>query len=120
MHHLLVTIGSHGDTHPFVGIGAKLLERGHRVTVVANGHFEPLIRAAGLEFVELGTAREYLEHIESPDTKLWHPLHGFKAVFELGVLPLMRQTFDVVKQLYVPGETVVSAHAIAFGARIAQ
>ena len=120
MHHLLVTIGSHGDTHPFIAIGAKLRERGHRVTVVANGHFEPLIRAEGLEFIQLGTAEEYLAHIGSPDSKLWHPVHGFKAVFELGILPLMRATFDIVKQQYVPGETIVTAHAIAFGARIAQ
>ena len=120
MHHLLITIGSHGDTHPFIGIGEKLRDRGHRVTLVANGHFEPLIRAAGLEFVELGSSEEYLKHIESPDSKLWHPLHGFKAVFELGVLPLMRKSFEIIKQLYVPGETVVTAHAIVFGARIAE
>ena len=118
MHHLLVTIGSHGDTHPFVGIGATLRERGHRVTVVANGHFESLIRAAGLEFRELGTAEEYLKIIDSMD--LWHPVHGFKAVFERGVLPAVRPTFDIVKELYVPGETIVTAHAIAFGARLAQ
>ena len=120
MHHLLITIGSHGDTHPFIGIGAKLLERGHRVTLVANGHFEPLIRAAGLEFVELGTAKEYLEHIESPNSDLWHPVKGFRAVFEAGVLPLMRPTYEIIQKHYVPGETILTAHAIAFGARIAQ
>ena len=27
MHHLLITIGSHGDTHPFIGIGEKLRDR---------------------------------------------------------------------------------------------
>ena len=120
MHHLLVTLGSHGDTHPFLAIGAKLRARGHRVTLAANGHFESLVRAEGLEFIELGTAEEYLRHIESPDSKLFHPLHGFKAVFEIGVLPLMRATFEIVKEQYVPGEMIVTAHTIAFGARIAQ
>jgi UDP:flavonoid glycosyltransferase YjiC (YdhE family) len=118
MHHLLITIGSHGDTHPFVGIGAKLRQRGHRVTLVANGHFESLTRAAGLDFIELGTSEEFLKALESPD--LWHPVKSFRLVFESGVLHLMRPTYDIIQKHYVPGETIVTAHAIAFGARIAQ
>src|SRR5437660_12157266 len=118
MHHLLVTIGSHGDTHPFVGLGTRLRGRGHRVTLVANGTFEPLARAAGLAFEELGTAEEYRKALDLPD--MWHPLKGFKNVFEVGVLPLMRKTYDAIERHYVPGETIVTAHAIAFGARMAQ
>ena len=33
-HFLLVPVGSHGDVHPFVGIGRALRERGHRVTMI--------------------------------------------------------------------------------------
>src|SRR5687768_14677241 len=55
MHVLLITIGSSGDVHPFVGVGAALRARGHRVTLVTNAHFAPLAAHAGLEFVELGT-----------------------------------------------------------------
>src|SRR4051794_25849792 len=107
MHHVLVTIGSHGDTHPFVGLGTRLRERGgHRVTLVANGTFEPLARAAGLEFEELGTAEEYRKALELPD--MWHPLKGFKNVFEVGVLPLMRKTYDIIERHHVPGETIVT------------
>ncbi len=118
MHHLLVTIGSHGDTHPFIGLGARLRARGHRVTVAANDHFEPIIRAAGLDFAELGTAEEFRKALDLPD--MWHPMKSFRTVFEAGILPLIRRTYDLIAEHYVPGETIVTAHAIAFGARIAQ
>jgi len=118
MHHLLVTIGSHGDVHPFVGLGTELRRRGHRVTVAANELFAPLISAAGLEFVQMGAAEDARTILQNPD--IWHPLRGFKAVFELGILPSLRPTFDIVRKFYVPGQTIVTAHAIAFGARIAQ
>ena len=57
-HYLLVTIGSHGDVHPFAGLGAALMRRGHRATLVTNGHFEPMARKLGLDFVELGLIYE--------------------------------------------------------------
>ena len=118
MHHLLVTLGSHGDTHPFIGIGAALRARGHRVTLIANELYEPLARAAGLKFFQIGTAVDFRNTLDSPD--IWHPVKGFKTIFEMGLLPMMRPAFEAIRQLHVPGETVVTAHAIAFGARIAQ
>ena len=118
MHHLLVTLGSHGDTHPFIGIGRRLLARGHRVTLAANGAFESMVRTAGLEFAELGTAEEFGKALAMPD--LWHPTKGPRIVFEHGILPAMPRTYELIRSLYVPGETVVTAHAIAFGARVAQ
>ncbi len=118
MHHLLVTIGSHGDTHPFVGLGARLRERGHRVTVAANGAFRQMIERAGLEFEELGTAEEYWGALRNPD--IWHPVKGFKTVFESGILPAVRRAYELVRRHAEAGEVVVTAHAIAFGARIAQ
>jgi UDP:flavonoid glycosyltransferase YjiC (YdhE family) len=118
MHHLLITLGSHGDTHPFIGLGRELVRRGHRVTLIANEMFQPLADGVGLEFAPLGSAEEFRQGLAEPD--LWHPVRGFRAVFELGVLPLMKQTFERIRERYVPGETAVTAHAIAFGARVAR
>jgi UDP:flavonoid glycosyltransferase YjiC (YdhE family) len=41
-------------------------------------------------------------------------------VFEQGVLPVMPRTYELIQKYYVPGETIVTAHAIAFAARVAQ
>jgi UDP:flavonoid glycosyltransferase YjiC (YdhE family) len=118
MHHLLVTMGSHGDVHPFVGLGVRLRHRGHRVTVAANECFAEMVRQAGLEYATLGSALEFQEALNNPD--LWHPRRGFKAVFEHGVMPLIRPTYELVQRFAGEGEVIVTAHSIAFGARIAQ
>ena len=35
---------------------------------------------------------------------------------QIGVLPLIRPTYEIIQKHYIPGETIVTAHAIAFGA----
>lgn len=118
MHALLIPIGSHGDVHPFVGIGMALRRRGHRVTIVTNGHFAPLVERAGLDFVELGTDEDFQRAINDPD--LWHPMKGLRKVVEYAMLGAMRPVYEIIKARHVPGETVVAAQITAFGARLAQ
>lgn len=119
MHALVIALGSHGDVHPMLGISLALRARGHRVTFIASPYFEPLARRAGCDdFVPLGTAEEFRDALANPN--LWHPIKGFKAVFQHGVLPATRPTYDAIIERYKPSETIVVAHAIALGARIAQ
>ena len=117
MNALLVAIGSHGDVHPFVGIGLGLRARGHDVTVMANGHFESLVRRAGLGFEPVGTAEEYHAMALQPD--LWHPLKGFRLVME-GTVQAMRPVYQLIAERYVPGDTVVVSSTLGLGARVAQ
>src|SRR3954447_23981883 len=77
---LLFALGSHGDVHPFVGIGIRMRERGHHVAVAANDYFKPLVEHAQLEFISLGTVEEYTALATSKE--LWSPLRGPQAVFE--------------------------------------
>src|SRR4051794_13214997 len=93
---LLIALGSHGDVHPFVGIGRALRGRGHHVTVMANGLFEPLVTRAGLGFLACGTADEYRAVATNPD--LWHPTKGFKMVAEFGMLRNIRPVYDAVAE----------------------
>jgi UDP:flavonoid glycosyltransferase YjiC (YdhE family) len=115
---LLAPVGSHGDVHPFLGIGAELLRRGHRVTMFSNGLFEPLARAVGVDFVEVGTAEEFRQTISNPE--LWHPTRGWKTIFASIVDELMPRQYDALKAHVTPGDTVVVAATIAFGARVLQ
>jgi rhamnosyltransferase subunit B len=118
LHFLLITVGSHGDVHPFVGMGIALRERGHQVTLATNDHFEKMIRAAGLDFIASTKGEEYLEALKDPD--IWHRTRGFKVVFERGIVPSVEPIYRLIVERYIPGETVVVAHAIALGARVAQ
>ena len=117
MNILLFPVGSAGDVHPFIGLGLALKTRGHQVTVVTNGHFGPLARRVGLDFVEQFSDAQYRETLDNPD--LWHPVKGFKIVMQATLL-LMRPTYDLIKDRYIAGETVVVAGCLSFGARIAQ
>jgi UDP:flavonoid glycosyltransferase YjiC (YdhE family) len=114
---LLITIGSHGDVHPYVGLGMALRARGHEVTLATNGHFEPLARSAGLSFVELGSDEDYRQIIKNPD--LWHKTRAFKTVFGMAA-ELLEPAYEIIRERYIPGKTVVAASSLALGARIAQ
>lgn len=116
MNIVLITFGSAGDVHPFVGLGTGLKERGHRVTVVTNEFFEPVVREAGLEFSPLGTREAYLSLVSNPD--IWHPLKGFKILLKDAFLPLARPVYDLLSGLN-PRETVVVSSFYSFGARVA-
>lgn len=56
---LIAAAGSRGDIAPYTGLGAALRAAGHEVALAATGTFEPLVRAAGLDFRALpgNTAR---------------------------------------------------------------
>lgn len=115
---LLITIGSAGDVHPFVALGAALRRRGHAVALATLSLFRPLAERAGLEFIELGTFEAYRHVAENPH--VWHPVRGFRVIFADVMIPLLRPTYELIVRRFVPHQTIVVAHGIAFGARIAQ
>jgi rhamnosyltransferase subunit B len=117
MHVLLVTVGSAGDVHPFVGMGLALRARGHRVTLITSGYFQGLAEKAGLDFVAVGTREEFQTIADNPD--LWHPSKGIHAIIDT-ILSNLEKLYSTIEERYVPGETVMAASSLALGARIAQ
>lgn len=63
---LISSLGSSGDINPFVAIGRRLLERGHRVVMLVNPHFEARVRGLGLEFEPFGTVEQFEGVIKDP------------------------------------------------------
>jgi rhamnosyltransferase subunit B len=114
---LLTAIGSYGDVHPTVGLGAALASRGHGVKLVTNPYFEDIVAGAGLELVPLGTREEYIELTQHPD--LWHPIRGPKLVLKVIGDEAVQPLFDLAMQQFVPDETVYCAHALDLGGRVA-
>ncbi|MFE5097914.1 glycosyltransferase [Streptomyces sp. NPDC056638] len=47
---LIITAGSRGDVAPYTGLGRRLLDVGHQVTVAAHPSFEALVGGCGLEY----------------------------------------------------------------------
>ena len=117
MNVLITAIGSHGDVHPFIGIATTLKSRGHRVKFIASGYFGELATAAGLDFVPLGTAEEFLAGTRDPD--IWHRIKGFSKVAKM-VGEMIPLGYQAVVDNVVRGETVLVSSSLAFGARVAQ
>jgi rhamnosyltransferase subunit B len=115
---LLHPAGSHGDVHPFIGIGTALVARGHTVTLVTLDTFRPLAERNGLAFASVGTADDYRQAMNNPD--LWKPRKGLQVIFQKDhTSRLLRQAYDQLVRLYVPGDTVAVAGTLGFAARTA-
>jgi rhamnosyltransferase subunit B len=113
---LITALGSYGDVHPMVGLGAALAARGHRVKIVTNPYFEDVVTDAGLETIPLGTREEYLRLSQHSD--LWHPLRGPKLVLGYISARMLRPLYDSLIANYVAGETVFCAHGLDLASRV--
>ncbi|KZV24297.1 hypothetical protein F511_01779 [Dorcoceras hygrometricum] len=51
---VMLIVGTRGDVQPFVAIGKRLQDEGHRVRLATHSNFKEFVRAAGLEFYPLG------------------------------------------------------------------
>lgn len=116
---LLVGFGSHGDVHPFVGIGQRLRERGHEPVVIANAHFGPMVEKAGVGFLPIGSEEDYLTVGADPD--IWHPRRATNVVMGFA-LQFTAKLYELLVREYQrePHRTVAAASTLALGARVAQ
>ena len=72
---------------------------------------------AGLELLPIGTREQYIELSQHPD--LWHPMRGVKLVLGTAAGGFVRPIYELVAEHYVPGDTVLCAHALDLGSRVA-
>jgi rhamnosyltransferase subunit B len=78
-HVVVITVGTAGDVHPFLGVATALQRRGHRVTFLAPAPHEPSVRQAGLMFEPLGTAEEFQAVLDDPG--LWDGRKAFGVIW---------------------------------------
>lgn len=112
---LIQTMGSAGDTHPFVGVGSAMRARGHEVLLFGNELFREVSERAGLRFVQIGNAGTYRRTIEDPD--LWHPRKGLRVSVEEMVIGELRNSIASI-EAHLDGTDVVVSSTLGFAARI--
>jgi rhamnosyltransferase subunit B len=110
--YLLIALGSHGDVHPFIGIGRWLVARGHRVRLAASEWFGETAERAGLNFASIGTKQEYRDVMNNPD--VWHQMRGPKTVLEM-IGKSLRQVYDTVRT-HATDDTFLVGSSLAMGA----
>ena len=116
LHVMLPTIGSAGDVHPFIALGAALQARGHRATILTNPIFQELIEAQGIGFLPVGSIAEANAAIANPE--LWHLRKGFKIIAQV-IVPAISSIYRLIEK-HADSSTVVAFSSLAFGARVAQ
>jgi rhamnosyltransferase subunit B len=89
LHVVVLTVGSLGDMHPFIGIARALRRRGHRVTFLTTAVHEDVVRDAGLAFHALGRREDHLALVDDPD--VWHPRKGFATLWRGMLGDLLRE-----------------------------
>jgi UDP:flavonoid glycosyltransferase YjiC (YdhE family) len=117
MHAILVSTGTDGDLFPYVGLGARLRARGHRVTLVANEHVRALAGARGLAFHALVSDAEMNEVLGNPD--FWHPIKSGPVAARWGVRLVGRQ-YELLAGLARDQDAVLAASPGVVAARLVQ
>ncbi len=106
MHAVLVSIGTDGDIFPYIGLGVRLRERGHAVTLVASAHYEHRAAAHGFGFRALISAEENHALLANPD--FWNPLKVAPLAAEWALRFLDGQ-YDLLSELAAAKDTVFIA-----------
>jgi rhamnosyltransferase subunit B len=115
---LLTAIGSHGDVHPFAGLGRALQSRGHNITLIAFAPFRSVAAANGFDFFPVGTDDDYRNATHNPD--LWHPKRSLGILFgNTSYAETLRKTHEYLQSQFVRGETVLVGSTLAVAARLA-
>ena len=118
LHCILTPVGSAGDVHPFVGIGIRLRQRGHQVTIITSEPFRDLCERLDLNFVAIGSAEEFESTIRYPH--LWHPRRGLRYILRT-MSRHLEQQYDTIASLCEAAggkNTVLVGHALSFGTRV--
>jgi len=118
MHFLLSAVGTSGDVFPLIGIAAALRRRGHEATLVANDIFEPHARRHDIEFLSIGTQENFKQVFDDP--RIWDWRQGWPLLCSEVLIPAIQPTYEIARERYVPGKTVLLGNVMAYGARIAQ
>ncbi|RKE38111.1 rhamnosyltransferase subunit B [Paraburkholderia sp. BL23I1N1] len=113
---IITAIGSAGDVHPLLGIGAALAARGHEIVFCTHPPFAEAVSRQGFTFVPIGTATEYEEAMANP--ALWNPRTSFRTLWAV-IAPTLRPHFDTLAAL-ADSDTVLVGTLWAFSARLMQ
>jgi UDP:flavonoid glycosyltransferase YjiC (YdhE family) len=117
---VLATFGTHGDLHPFIGVGLVLKQHGLEPVIASSAQFRDDVEGAGLRFHPLRPTQEQLEadlamtRAQMLRTARKRP----QIILTKLVLPYLRQSYDDAMIAIANAQLVITS-SIAFGAKLA-
>ncbi|PQV54390.1 glycosyltransferase [Paraburkholderia sp. BL21I4N1] len=113
---IITAIGSAGDVHPLLGIGAALAARGHEIVFCSHPPFEAVARRQGFAFRPIGSEDEYAAAMANP--ALWNPRTSFRTLWAV-IAPTLLPHFQTLVSL-TDDDTILVGTLWAFSARLMQ
>lgn len=117
-HYILSSFGSLGDIHPLIGIGERLVERGHRVDLISFEEYAQHAQAAcalGMRYVPVGRWADVEALISGLDVNDWRDI---VRIISFLIRTYMRETYAAIAARAQP-DTKLAAFTLAIGARLA-
>lgn len=102
---IIISCGSGGDVLPFLYLGRRLKERGHKVTLLSHHCYNESASRSGLDFVPLDSPSEYGQFIE--DQPLLNTPKGISEFLRRHSLPKVPLHYQLIAQLYSERDTVL-------------
>ncbi|QDT40728.1 MurG-like transferase [Gimesia alba] len=115
---IMIAVGSIGDVFPLLGIAREMRTRGHAVQVIANPFYAKHVEQVGAELLPIGTAEEHQQMMSHPS--ITHPRKGWALWLKLGSLNYLKQTYALIEEHAVKGETVLAGSWGAQAALVAR
>lgn len=106
MDFILVSFGTNGDINPYVALGEALKNRGYGVKIMTNELFRNLVESRGLQFVQVGTAREFREIVGHKS--FFHPVKSFNFVVRHLIIRYMRGFYEAILREATSGTVIIS------------
>ncbi|HLV35212.1 MAG TPA: glycosyltransferase, partial [Spirillospora sp.] len=122
MHLTFLAVGSRGDVQPFVALGQGLQKAGHTIRFATHGIFEPMIRAAGLDFAPLEGNPQAI--VQGEEGRAWmeserNPVR-FASGFRRLMGPVVRQAMqDALQASEGTNGIIITGPAYYFGYSVA-
>lgn len=114
---LIITFGSYGDLHPFLGVARALVHAGHEVTLGTHEEYRDQVERTGIGFVPIEPAWAQLGPESSWAHRANHRWFGIKFVIETFVLPYLDSSYRTVSAI-APGHDLIISHMFCFSTRM--
>ncbi|GAA2872796.1 glycosyltransferase [Streptosporangium fragile] len=116
----ILAFGSRGDTQPCAALGAGLVARGYRVSVVAADRYRRLVEGAGPEFSPISV--DPVRIVESEEGQAWlrSGPAGFVRGFRRIVEPLAERLVTEVDEACADADLVLSPALGGFGHHLSE
>lgn len=119
-HVVMTTHWTGGDIYPFIRIGQRLQQRGHRVTLITHCAYQAVAEKAGISFAAIDEPEEWTTFIEQDMPRRAHLLDTLSTVTSAAhqaeqdddpelAYAKMRREYEIVKQHCQAAQTVLVA-----------